>query len=388
MVLMAPRSDDPTVIRLQDLTISSPFGLAPMAGLTDTAFRRLVKRLGGCSLVVTEMVSAEGLVRGQDRTLEYTEFTDEERPLAIQIFGADPERMAAAAAIVESIGADAVDVNMGCPVAKIARGNAGCRLMQEPARAEAIVAAMTRAVRIPVTVKMRSGWDDTSIVAPDFARRMAGAGAAAVTVHGRTGTQAYRGTSDWDVIARVARAVSIPVFGNGDCVEAAQVVDRLRESGVAGVLVGRGVVRNPWLLAQAADVAAGGAARTISSADRVRFLLEYIDLLLGETAAAPHGFRHEAPRAGRPSRLARGSRRLMRSRAGAAASGRERRAIGKVRALAAWYTKGFEGGSQFRAAINRAEAIGQIREALQRFFAEAAGPELARRSAEDAHLRV
>jgi nifR3 family TIM-barrel protein len=376
------------VLNLGALALSSPFGLAPMAGLTDTAFRRLVKRQGGCGIVVTEMVSAEGLVRGQDRTLEYAEFTEEERPVAIQIFGADPERMAAAAAIVESIGADAVDVNMGCPVAKIARGNAGCRLMQEPARAAAIVTAMTHAVRMPVTVKMRSGWDDTSIVAPDFAQRMADAGAAAVTVHGRTGSQAYRGASDWDVIARVARTVRIPVFGNGDCVEAAQVVGRLRESGVAGVLVGRGVVRNPWLLAQAADVAAGRTARTVTSAERARFLLEYIDLLLGETAAEPEGFRHEAPRAGRQARVARGSRRRVRSGAEAAVSGRERWVIGKVRALAAWYTKGLEGGSQIRAAINRAEAIGQIRDTLQRFFAESAGPEPAGRSVEDAHLRV
>src|SRR5512137_762747 len=131
------------------------------------------------------MVSAEGLVRGQGRTLEYAEYTEEERPLAIQIFGGDPERMAAAARIVEAIGADAVDVNMGCPVPKVAKGNAGCRLMREPDRAAAIVSAMAGAVRIPVTVKMRTGWDDRSVTAPDFAKRMEEAGAAAVTVHGR-----------------------------------------------------------------------------------------------------------------------------------------------------------------------------------------------------------
>jgi nifR3 family TIM-barrel protein len=353
-----------------------------MAGLTDSAFRRLVKRQGGCGIVMTEMVSAEGLVRGQDRTLEYTEFTEDERPIAIQIFGTDPARMASAAAVVESIGADAVDVNMGCPVAKIARGNAGCRLMQDPSRAAAIVSAMTRAVRIPVTVKMRSGWDDTSIVAPEFARRMADAGAAAVIVHGRTGTQAYRGSSDWEVIASVARAVAIPVLGNGDCVTATQVVDRMRESGVAGVLVGRGVVRNPWLLAQAADGAAGRTARTVTAAERARFLLEYIDLLLGEGAAEPEGFRHEAPR------TARAPRRAPRHGAAAASSTRERWVVGKVRALGAWYTKGLEGGSRFRAAINRAEGVGPIRDALQQFLAGSAGPELAGRSAGDAHLRV
>jgi tRNA-dihydrouridine synthase B len=354
--------------RLGNLTLSPPFGLAPMAGLTDSAFRRLVKRQGGCSLVVTEMVSAEGLVRGQDRTLEYADYTEEERPLAIQIFGGDPEHMAAAARIVETIGADAVDVNMGCPVPKIAKGNAGCRLMREPDRAAAIVSAMARAVRIPVTVKMRTGWDDEAIVAPEFARRMEQAGAAAVTVHGRTGTQAYRGVSDWDVIARVARQVAIPVFGNGDCVEAAQVVDRWRESGVAGVLVGRGVVRNPWLLAQAADVAAGRPARAVTDADRARFLLDYIDLLIGGITSEPDGFRHEAAPAVRARPDGSGHRRTTRSRAAASAGDRERWVIGKVRALAAWYTKGLEGGSRFRAAVNRATSIGQIRDSLHLFF--------------------
>src|SRR4029079_19153630 len=140
--------------------LSSPLVVAPMAGMTDTAFRRLVKRNGGCGLVVTEIVSSEGLVRGIDRTLEYAEYTEEERPVSIQIFGGDPDKMAEAARIVEGMGADIVDVNMGCPVPKIAKHNAGCSLMREPAHAASIVRAMVQAVRIPVTVKMRAGWDD------------------------------------------------------------------------------------------------------------------------------------------------------------------------------------------------------------------------------------
>ena len=132
------------------LTLSPPFGLAPMAGMTDTAFRRLVKRRGGCGLVVTEMVSSEGLVRGIDKTLEYAEFTEEERPVAVQVFGGDPDKMARAAQVVERLGADIVDVNMGCPVPKVARSSAGCSLMREPAQASAIVAAMAKAVKIPV----------------------------------------------------------------------------------------------------------------------------------------------------------------------------------------------------------------------------------------------
>src|SRR5687767_9618191 len=178
--------------------------MAPMAGMTDTAFRRLVKRQGGCGLVVTEMVSSEGLVRGIDRTLEYAEYTEEERPVSIQIFGGDPAKMADAARIVEGVGADIVDVNMGCPVPKIAKHNAGCSLMREPLHAAEVIAAMTKAVSIPVTVKMRAGWDEQNVNAPELARRAEDAGAAAVAVHGRTAAQSYSGVSDWELISRVA----------------------------------------------------------------------------------------------------------------------------------------------------------------------------------------
>ncbi len=178
-------------MKIGPIELRSPYAVAPMAGMTDTAFRRLVKRHGGCGLVVTEMVSSEGLVRGIDRTLEYAEYTEEERPISIQIFGGDPEKMAAAAQIVEGMGADIVDVNMGCPVPKIAKHNAGCSLMREPEHAQAIVSAMAKAVKIPVTVKMRAGWDANEINAPELARRMEDAGAAAITVHGRNAAQSY-----------------------------------------------------------------------------------------------------------------------------------------------------------------------------------------------------
>ena len=191
-------------LRIGSVDLPSPFAIAPMAGMTDTAFRRLVKRHGGCGLVVTEMVSSEGLVRGIDRTLEYAEYTEEERPISIQIFGGDPEKMAAAAQIVEGMGADIVDVNMGCPVPKIAKHNAGCSLMREPAHAAAVIAAMTKAVKIPVTVKMRAGWNDDERNAPTLAKMVEDAGAAAIAVHGRTAAQSYSGLADWDLVARIA----------------------------------------------------------------------------------------------------------------------------------------------------------------------------------------
>src|ERR671912_568735 len=282
-------------MKIGKVALPSPYVVAPMAGMTDTAFRRLVKRQGGCGLVVTEMVSSEGLVRGIDRTLEYAEYTEEERPVSIQIFGGDPAKMAAAAQIVEGMGADIVDINMGCPVAKIAKHSAGCSLMREPAHAAEVVRAMAKAVRIPVTVKMRAGWDATAINAPDLAKRIEDAGAAAVAVHGRTAAQSYSGSSDWDLIARVASELSIPVFGSGDCVEPTQLVEKIAGSAVAGVLVGRGALRNPWIFEQAADLASGRQSRVITDEERGRFLLAYIDLLINERVNEANGFRHVAP---------------------------------------------------------------------------------------------
>jgi tRNA-dihydrouridine synthase B len=345
-------------MKIGPVTLSSPLVVAPMAGMTDTAFRRLVKRQGGCGLVVTEMVSSEGLVRGIDRTLEYAEYTEEERPVSIQIFGGDPEKMAAAAQIVEGMGADIVDVNMGCPVPKISKHNAGCSLMREPAHAAGVVAAMTRAVRIPVTVKMRAGWNEGSRNAPELARRVQDAGAAAVTIHGRTAEQSYKGSADWELVARVADDLQIPVLGSGDCVEPEQIVDRMA-SGVSGVLVGRGVLRNPWILAQAAELAAGRAPRPVSMADRGRFLLEYIELLFNERVGEADGFRHLAP--GMPGGAAPSS-------AVKPARGRERWVINKVRALSSWYSKGFDGGSHFRVRVNGCESLAELREIVDEFF--------------------
>jgi nifR3 family TIM-barrel protein len=325
-----------------------------MAGMTDTAFRRLVKRHGGCGLVVTEMVSAEGLVRGVDRTLEYAEYTEEERPISIQIFGGDPEKMAAAAQIVEGMGADIVDVNMGCPVPKIAKHNAGCSLMREPVHAAEVVTAMTRAVRIPVTVKMRAGWNDEERNALRLARMLEDAGAAAVTVHGRTAAQSYGGSADWNLVAEVADALTIPVFGSGDCIEPQQVLDRMR-LGVEGVLVGRGVLRNPWILSQAADLVAGRPMRQIGPVERGQFLLEYIELLLDERVREPEGFRHLPGKDSEPS-----------------VPRHDKWVINKIRALASWYSKGIENGSHLRTAINAAESIDALRDILTGFFNAAA----------------
>ena len=311
-----------------------------MAGMTDSAFRRLVKRHGGCGLVVTEMVSSEGLVRGIDRTLEYAEYTEEERPISIQIFGGDPEKMAAAAQIVEGMGADIVDVNMGCPVPKIAKHNAGCSLMREPEHAAVVVGAMAKAVKIPVTVKMRAGWNDAERNAPRLARMVQDAGAAAIAVHGRTAAQSYSGSADWDLVAQIADDIDIPVFGSGDCIEPDQIVDKLR-SGVEGVLVGRGVLRNPWILSQAEALATGRQPREITLEDRGRFLLDYIELLEHERVDERRATSHD------------------------------KWIVNKLRALASWYTKGLDNGSHLRTAINSADSLEQLREIVVDFFSPA-----------------
>jgi tRNA-dihydrouridine synthase B len=341
-------------MKIGSVSLDSPVIMAPMAGMTDTAFRRLVKRQGGCGLVVTEMVSSEGLVRGIDRTLEYAEYTEEERPVSIQIFGGDPIKMADAAQIVEGMGADIVDINMGCPVPKIAKHHAGCSLMREPAHAASIINAMAKAVKIPVTVKMRAGWNEHDINAPTLARLAQDNGAAAVAVHGRTAAQSYSGDSDWDLIARVAAGVSIPVFGSGDCVEADQVVARLRASNVAGVLVGRGALRNPWIFKQASDAAMGRTPQEIPIEARGQFLFDYMDLLIDERVDEAAGFRHHAPGQadGAPPE----------------ARGRERWVINKIRALGSWYTKGLDGGGQLRVAINSARSIPELRATIAGFF--------------------
>ncbi len=340
-------------MKIGSVDLSTPLVVAPMAGMTDSAFRRLVKRRGGCGLVVTEMVSSEGLLRGIDRTLEYAEYTEEERPVSIQIFGGDPDRMAAAAQVVEMMGADIVDVNMGCPVRKIAKHNAGCSLMREPIHATNVISAMVKAVKIPVTVKMRAGWSDRNRNAPDLARRLQDAGAAAVTIHGRTAEQMYKGNADWDLVADIASQLNIPVFGSGDCIEPLQVVQRLR-AGLAGVLVGRGVLRNPWILAQASDLVAGLSARKVTMVERGAFLLEYIDLLLNENLNEVKGFRHFAPSQFNPSETP--------------ARGREKWVINKLRALCSWYSKGLKGGSQLRVRVNSATSIKELRLVINEGF--------------------
>ena len=228
------------------IELSAPLALAPMAGITDLPFRLICRRLG-CGMTVSEMVSAKGLLYKNVKTTEMLRIDDGERPTAIQLFGSVPAELAEAARMVEASGADMIDFNMGCPVPKIVNNGEGSALMKNPQLAHDILAAMVKAVKIPVTVKFRAGWDDANRNAVEIARAVEAAGVSAVAVHGRTRQQFYEGKADWSIIADVKQAVSVPVFGNGDIFTVADGLRMLEQTGCDGLMIGRGADGNPWL---------------------------------------------------------------------------------------------------------------------------------------------
>jgi nifR3 family TIM-barrel protein len=236
-------------MRIGHLKIDPPVVLGPMSGITDAAFRLLCQE-AGAGLVYSGMISANALYYGSARTEELMDFRPEEHPLCAQVFGADPDIVAAAAAAAEARGADMVDLNMGCAVPKVLRARSGASLMADPERAEAMVRAVTSAVRVPVVVKMRSGWRDRGEDAVAMARRCERTGAAMIAVHPRYACQQFRGLADWDIISAVKRAVSLPVIGNGDVRSASDAVRMMEETDCDGVMIARGALGNPWIFTE------------------------------------------------------------------------------------------------------------------------------------------
>jgi nifR3 family TIM-barrel protein len=233
-------------IKIGPLTLNSRVYVPPMAGVTDLVFRDVVRQVDPNCLMSTEMVSSKALMyKSENRIMD---ICADEKPIGIQIFGHEPEVMAQAAVMAQKKGADFVDINMGCPVPKITKGKDGCALMREPNLAKEIVETVVAAISIPLTVKFRLGWDDTSRNAVEFGQMVEAAGAKAVTVHGRTRQQLYSGKADWSFIKLVKQALSIPVFGNGDVFEAEDAVRLLETAGCDGVAVARGTLGNPWLI--------------------------------------------------------------------------------------------------------------------------------------------
>ena len=244
------------MLQIGNITLKNPVVLAPMAGVTDLPFRLLIKEQG-CGLVCSEMVSAQALVYGNRRTFELLTTDPRERPVSIQLFGSDPETMARAAQILAEYPLDIIDLNMGCPAPKVVKNGEGAALLTDPARAARLVQAVTAAVSCPVTVKMRTGWAPGEEIAPQLAVLCAEAKAAALTVHARYREQFYSGHADWSVIKRVKAAVSIPVIGNGDLFSPADALRMQEGTGCDGVMLGRGVLGNPWLVRETVAALAG-----------------------------------------------------------------------------------------------------------------------------------
>jgi tRNA-dihydrouridine synthase B len=267
------------MLLLGDVRVDPPLFLAPMAGVTDRDFRLIVRRIGGVGVVTMEFISSKGLLRGERRVRRLLHFSDEERPISIQIYGSDPETMAQAAREVEERGADVCDVNMGCPANKILKGCAGARLMDDLPLAERIIATVRRAIRIPLTVKFRLGFGDDRRACLELGRICEAHGVAAVALHPRTAREKFRGRADWRRIAELKRALSIPVIGNGDVATADDAVRMFRETGCDAVMIGRGATRNPWIFRQIAARLAhdkgGGAIAEPGLDDRRELILDH-----------------------------------------------------------------------------------------------------------------
>lgn len=277
-----PRVEIPG-FKIRDISVSPGLILAPMSGVTSSAYRRLMKELNpGCiGLVVSEFISVEGMTRGGRRSQEMMRYAESERPFGIQIFGYDPVRMADAAKMVEESGADLVDINCGCPAPKVVKRGGGCELMRQPEHLKKIFSAVRRAVKIPLTMKMRSGWDESSRNAVEIAVMAESEGVEAITVHGRTRAQLYRGDADWSFVAAASRAVKIPVCGSGDVVDQASALERLSH-GASGLYIGRGSIANPLIFG---DIINGTDSSLRFSPIKVIEILErYMELLLEETS--------------------------------------------------------------------------------------------------------
>ena len=316
-------------MKIGNLDFPTPVFLAPMAGVTDTPYRILAREMG-CAMAFAEMVSVLGIHFRNEKTLAMLQTVPEERPLAMQLFGARPEPVAEAAAYVESLGcADAIDFNMGCPAPKIVKNGAGSALLMEPALAGKILSALVRATKLPVTVKMRIGWDETSINAVEMAKRVEAAGVAAIAVHGRTREQYYKGHADWRMIAEVKRAVKVPVIANGDIRTTDDLSRVFRETGCDGVMIGRAAQGNPWIFKSFRSFLETGAETLPPTIEeRGALILRHLDMLIqykGDYIGAREMRKH-----------------------------------------ATWYTKGMKGGGNLRDAFNRAETREDFQEIVER----------------------
>jgi nifR3 family TIM-barrel protein len=304
--------------------------LAPMAGVTDTVFRRFIREMDGCGLIMTEFTSADGILRGKDKKAQrYLHFYDDEHPISAQLFGSDPEVLAEAARVVEDLGFDLVDLNLGCPAKKVVKCNGGSGLLRDLPLLRRIFERVRAAVQIPFTVKFRAGWNEQEIVCVELAKMAEDCGLNAVALHARTREQGYTGTARWEWIGAIKEAIRIPVIGNGDIREPQDAAAMVAATGCDAVMIGRTAASNPWIFRQIAQHQATGGSEQPSETDRYQMIRRYFEMLIEE----------EMP--------------------GAA---------GKMKQFASWFTHGVPGGAALRKAIYEATSEREILARVEEFF--------------------
>jgi tRNA-dihydrouridine synthase B len=316
-------------VRIRDVALRPAHILAPMAGITDTVFRRFIKRLGGCGLIMTEFVSSEGMVRKNFRSERYLYYAEEERPISAQIFGADPDHLADAARQIEGLGFDLVDLNLGCPAKKVVKCG-GSGLLRDLPLLGKILRAIRAAVTIPFTIKFRSGWSDEEIVAVALARLAEDCGVDALAVHPRTRLQGYSGRARWEIIQQVKQAVRIPVIGNGDVLRPPDALALREQTRCDAVMIGRAAASNPWIFRQLSEFFATGTYREPADADRYELIRTYYAMLVAE----------ETPGA-----------------------------LGKMKQFASWFTHGVRDGTELRRQVQSARETREVLERVDVFFA-------------------
>jgi nifR3 family TIM-barrel protein len=331
----------PARLEIGGIAIAPASVLAPMAGVTDTVFRRFIREMGGCGLIMTEFTSADGILRGKDRKAKrYLHFYADEHPISAQLFGSKPESLAEAARMIEGFGFDLVDLNLGCPAKKVVKCNGGSGLLRDLPLIERIFRSIRAAVKIPFTVKFRAGWNEQELVYPQLARLAEECGLNAIAMHARTREQGYGGQAQWRWITELKQLVGIPVIGNGDIRSPEDAAAMVAETGCDAVMIGRAAPANPWIFRQIAQYTATGTYERPSMEDRHRMIRAYFEMLLVEVEATK-----DLPRDARMGDPA-----------------------GKMKQFATWFTHGVPGGAKLRANIYQARTGVGVLEEVERFF--------------------